>query len=216
MRIAIVGASGQTGKPLIEETLARGHDVIAIARSPEKIEFSDPRVEKRAGDGFDEASIIAALAGADAVITTVGKTNLRDKRYNLSTAAHRSVVAGMRAHDIKRLVVISSIGAAQGIKRKGWQRNVYLFLRRKYYRDMFQMEQELEASGVDVTILRAPALYNGPSNKNYRVLEDENYLHVLRISRADIAHFILDDVEKGTWVNRTIAVADNETDSDNN
>jgi putative NADH-flavin reductase len=208
MRVAIVGASGQTGKPLIEEALERGHEVIAIARSPEKIAFDDPRVIKRAGDGFDQTSIVNALEGADAVITTVGKTDLRDKRYNLSTAAHRSVLAGMRAHDIKRLLVISSIGAAQGIKRKGWKRNVYLFLRRKYYRDMFQMEQELTASGMDVTILRAPLLYDGPKTSNYFVMEDENYLAVLRISRADIADFLLNELENDQWMNRVITIAD--------
>lgn len=208
MRVAIVGASGQTGKPLIKEALEQGHEVIAIARSPEKIAFNDPKVTKRQGDAFDEASIIAALEGADAVITTVGKTDLRDKRYNLSTAAHRSVIAGMRAHGIRRLLVISSIGAAQGIKRKGWKRNIYLYLRRKYYRDMFQMEQEVAASGLDYTLLRAPMLYDGERTGFYEILEDENYLEVLRISRADIAHFLLGEMTNNEWNKRTIAIAD--------
>lgn len=208
MRVAILGASGQTGKPLIQEALARGHEVIAIARSPEKIAFNDPKVIKRMGDAFDEASIIAALEGADAVITTVGKTDLRDKRYNLSTAAHQSVVAGMRAHGIRRLVVISSIGAAQGIKRRGWKRNVYLYLRRKYYLDMFQMEQEVAASGLDYTLVRAPMLYDGKKTGHYQILEDENYLEVLRISRADIAHFLLGETTSNQWLNRTITIAD--------
>jgi len=208
MRIAILGASGQTGTPLTKEALERGHEVIAIARSPEKIAFDDPRVIKRAGDGFDEASIIDALEGADAVITTVGKTDLRDKRYNLSTAAHHSVIAGMRAHDINRLLVISSIGAAQGIKRKGWKRNIYLYLRRKYYRDMFQMELDVAASGLDATLVRAPLLHDGPRTKNYFVMEDDNYLELLRISRADIAHFLLSELEDSKWNNRTIAVAE--------
>jgi putative NADH-flavin reductase len=211
MKIAIVGASGQTGKPLIEEALARGHEVIAIARTPAKLSIDNPRVTVRAGDAFDEASIVAALEGADAVITTVGKTDLRDKRYNLSTAAHRSVMAGMRAHGIKRLLVISSIGAAQGIKRKGMRRNIYLWLRRKYYLDMFQMEEELAASGLDVTILRAPMLYDGPAKHDYFVMEDENYFDVLKISRADLAHFLLEDLESGRWINRRIAISDNET-----
>lgn len=210
MRVAILGASGKTGTPLIEEALAQGHEVIAIARTPGKIASDDPRVTKRAGDAFDEATIIAALEGADAVITTVGKTDLRDKRINLSTAAHRSVVAGMQAHNISRLLVISSIGAAQGVKRKGLRRNIYLYLRRKYYRDMFDMEQEVLGSGFKVTMLRAPMLYDGPSEKNYRVLEKEDYLDVLRISRDDIAHFLIDEMSANKWINRTIAIADND------
>lgn len=208
MRVAILGASGKTGKPLIEQALAHGHEVIAIARTPEKIAFDDPRVIKRPGDAYDEASVVAALHGADAVITTVGKTDLRDKRINLSTAAHRAVVDGMRKHGIRRLLVISSIGAAQGVKRKGWRRNVYLYLRRKYYRDMFLMEQEVMDSGMDVTVLRAPILYDGPRTGAYRVIEDENYLEELRISRADVAHFLLNELANRRWNNRVIAIAD--------
>jgi len=208
MRIAILGASGKTGQPLIAEALARGHEVIAIVRTPEKLVIDDARVIKRKGDAFDEASVIAALEGADAVITTVGKTDLRDKRVNLSTAAHRAVVAGMRKHGIRRLLVISSIGAAQGVKRKGWRRNIYLYLRRKYYSDMYQMEQEVLSSGLDVTVLRAPMLYDGSQTGNYRIIEDENYLNELRLARADLAHFLLQDVADNKWVNRTIAIAD--------
>lgn len=111
---------------------------MALARSPQKILFDDPRVIKRQADGFDEASIVATLEGAEAVMTTVGKRDLRDKRVNLSTAAHRGVVAGMGAHNIKRLLVISSTGAAR-IKRDGIRRNIYLFLRHKYYADMHEM-----------------------------------------------------------------------------
>ena len=114
----------------------------------------------------------------------------------------------MRKHDIRRLLVISSIGAAQGVKRKGWRRNVYLYLRRKYYRDMFLMEQEVMDSGMDVTVLRAPILYDGPRTEAYRVIEDESYLEELRISRADVAHFLLNELEHRSWNNRVIAIAD--------
>lgn len=208
MRIAILGASGKTGKPLIEQALGAGHEVIAIARSPDKIAFDDPAVIKRQGDAFDEASVTKALQGADAVITTVGKTNLRDKRFNLSTAAHFSVVSGMRKHGINRLLVISSIGAAQGVTRKGWRRNLYLYARRKYYLDMYEMENNVIDSGLDVTVMRAPLLHNGPCTANYRVLEDENYLNKLQISRADVAHFLLQELKENTWINRVIAIAD--------
>lgn len=207
MKIAILGASGKTGTELIEQALANGHEVIGIARSPEKIASVDPRVTKRCGDAYDEASVVAALQGADAVITTVGKTDLKEKRIDLSTAAHRAVVAGMREHGIKTLLVISSIGAAQGVKRKGIVRNVYLFLRRKYYGDMYQMEQEVMDSGLDVTMLRAPMLTDGPSTGEYHVMEEENYLNKLEISRADLAHFLIGELEQRQWNNRVIAVA---------
>ena len=207
MKVAVLGASGMTGRHIIEQALAAGHTVIGLARSPEKIAFDDDRVIKRQADAFDEASVIAGLEGADAVITTVGKRDLRDKRVNLSTAAHRGVMAGMREHNIRRLLVISSTGAAQ-IKRKGLRRNIYLFLRRKYYRDMYQMELELMDSGLDVTVLRSPYLYDGPCTGEYEVIEDETYPNGIRISRADVAHFLVNELTENAWINRLIAVRD--------
>jgi uncharacterized protein YbjT (DUF2867 family) len=64
MKIAVLGASGKTGRQLIEQALEGGHEVIAIARTPEKIAFDDTRVVKRRGDAYDEPSVVAALEGA--------------------------------------------------------------------------------------------------------------------------------------------------------
>jgi putative NADH-flavin reductase len=207
MKIAILGASGMTGTQLIEQALAADHTVIGLARSPEKIISADPRVIKRKADAFDEASVIAALEGADAVITTVGKRDLRDKRVNLSTAAHAGVIAGMRKHNIKRLLVISSTGAAR-IKRKGIQRNIYLFLRRKYYRDMYEMELQVMGSGLDVTVLRAPYLVDGPCTGKYRTVENEDYPVGINITRSNLAHFLINELKDNAWVNRVVAVVD--------
>ena len=209
MRVAILGAAGQTGTALVAQALAAGHEVIGIARTPENIAGSDPRIAKRFGDAYDEASIIAALEGADAVITTVGKTNLKEKRIDLSTAAHRAVVKGMHKYGIRTLLVISSIGAAQGVKRKGLVRKLYLFFRRKYYGDMYLMEQEVMASGLDVLVLRAPILVDEPVTGDCRVLESEDYLQRLQISRTDLAKFLIAELTERRWVNRVIAIADN-------
>jgi putative NADH-flavin reductase len=206
VRVAIVAASGMTGTQLIEQALEAGHTVIGLARSPEKIAFDDPRVEKRKADAFDPQSIIDGLEGADAVITSVGKRDLFDKRYNLSTMAHEGVIAGMRKHNIHRLLVISSTGAAR-IKRDGIQRNIYLFLRRKYYRDMYEMEQQVMSSGLDVTVLRAPYLVDGPCTGEYRYIEDETYPVGINITRANLAHFLVNELENNKWVNRVVAIA---------
>ena len=208
MKIAIIGASGQTGTELIRESLARGHEVIGVARTPENIAFDDPRVTARAGDAFDRQSMVLGVAGADAVITTIGKRNLLDKRYTLNTEGHANVVAGMREHGIRRMVPISSFGAARGVKRKGIRRNVYLFLRRKYYGDMNDMEQQVLSSGLDVTVVRAPMLHNRDARHAYEVVEGNRLPAGLNISRADLAHFILDELENDRHVNRIVALAD--------
>jgi putative NADH-flavin reductase len=208
VKIAIVAASGMTGTQLIEQALAAGHEVIGLARTPENIKSDDPRVTKRRGDAFDAQSIIDGLEGADAVITSVGKRDLFDKRYNLSTAAHEAVITGMQKHNIRRLLVISSTGAAR-IKRDGIQRNIYLFLRRKYYADMYQMELQVMDSGLDVTVLRAPYLVEGPCSDDYRVIEDETYPVGINITRPTLAKILVEETSANALVNRVIAVAAN-------
>jgi uncharacterized protein YbjT (DUF2867 family) len=205
MNVAIVAASGMTGTELIEQALAAGHNVIGLARTPENIKSNDPRVTKRRGDAFDEASIVEGLEGADAVITSVGKRDLFDKRYKLSTVAHAAVLKGMHKHNIKRLLVISSTGAPP-LKRDGLRRNIYLFLRRKYYADMYQMEQQVMDSGLDVTVVRAPYLVEGGADGDYFVEEQENYPVGIKITRANLAHFLINELDKSEWNKRVIAV----------
>jgi len=213
MRIAILGASGYTGPRLALEALKRGHSVIAIARTPANIKIpgvadDDPRVDRRKGDAFEREQVIAALAGADAVITTVGKRDLRDKRYWLNTAAHSDVIDGMRQHGIKRLVAISSFGAALDFTRPGIRRKIYLFLRRKYYGDMQAMERMVTgAEGLEGVAVRAPMLYNTPAIGVYEVQGDGNIPGGRTLSRDDLAAFVLDQVEKNEFVGRVVSVA---------
>jgi nucleoside-diphosphate-sugar epimerase len=208
LRIAILGAAGQTGKELITEGLRRRHEIIALARQPEKIESVDARVTKRKADAFDRASVIDGLKDAEAVITTVGKKDLRDPRINLNTVGHRHVLDGMKVQGIRRLIVISSFGAAQGVRRKGIRRKIYLYLRRKYYGDMHDMEGLVLADRtINSTIVRAPMLGNGPVEGRYEVVAG-NVLPVgLHISRADLVRFIFDVLDQRQYPGTIVALA---------
>jgi putative NADH-flavin reductase len=208
MKIAIIGASGQTGAELIREALTRGHEIIGVARTPENIASDDPRIIKRRGDAFDRQSIVDGVEGADVVITSIGKRNLLDKRYTLNTDGHRNVVEGMRQHNVERLIPISSFGAAQGVVRKGIRRKIYLFLRRKYYGDMNRMEQDVLSSGLHVTVVRAPMLHNREATHSYEVVEGNELPQGKSVSRADLAHFILEQLESEQSVNKIVALAD--------
>jgi putative NADH-flavin reductase len=208
MKIAIIGASGQTGTELIRQARKHGHEIIGVARTPENIFPSDPDIIRRKGDAFDRQTIVDGVAGADVVITTIGKRNLLDKRYTLNTEGHRNVIAAMRAHGISRMLPISSFGAARGVVRKGVRRKIYLFLRRKYYGDMNAMEQEVLASGLNVTVVRAPMLHNRAAEHRYSVVEGNILPSGLNISRADLAHFIIGQIDSDEYLNKIVALAD--------
>jgi uncharacterized protein YbjT (DUF2867 family) len=208
MRIAILGASGMTGERLIAEALKRGHEVIGLARAPAKIPGDPAKVEKRFGDAFDRQSVVDGLKGAAAVITTVGKRDLLDKRYWLNTEAHRNVLDGMRMHGIKRVVAISSFGAALDFSRPGLRRKIYLYLRRKYYGDMQEMERMVVGAGLEGVVVRAPMLYNTPARAAYFVEKHRNVPGGRSVSREDLAVFVLDCVEKPDHIGHVVSLAD--------
>ena len=207
MKIAVLGASGQTGPVILREILKRGHEGIAICRSPEKMTLSDPKMEIRQADAYDAEAVKEAVAGADAMVTTVGATNLKDKRP-LNTTAHRNVMDAMKAHGQERLIAISSFGAVRNIKRKGLRRNIYLWLRRKYYRDMAAMEDMVAADWPGATILRVPSLHNRDPQYNYVTTDDGTLPNGLAICRADVAHYILDALEQDKDRGKIIAIVD--------
>ncbi len=208
MKLAIVGASGQTGQQITREALGRGHDVLALARSPQKIDQQDPRLEIRPADVFDPPSLQTGLAGADAIITSVGKTDLRDKRSDFNTKSHQNVLDAAIANEVRRLIVISSFGAARNVKRKGIRRNIYLFLRRKYYDEMQQMESLVLGSSLNTTVVRAPMLHNRPPRNDWLLTNDGSLPAGLAISRSDLAHYLLDEVENSENISRIVAIAD--------
>jgi putative NADH-flavin reductase len=207
MKIAILGAGGMTGARLIAEALKRGHGVIGIARTPENIKGDSPSIARRKGDAFDRRSVIDGVAGADAVVTTVGKRDLLDKRVNLNTAAHDNVIAGMRQHGIRRLVAISSFGAALDFTRPGLRRKIYLYLRREYYGDMQAMERMVLAAGLDCVVVRAPMLSNTPPTGRFEVERDRNIPGGRTLSRDDLAAFVLDCVEKPDHLGHVVSIA---------
>jgi putative NADH-flavin reductase len=208
MKIAILGAGGMTGERLIAEALKRGHSVVGLARTPANIKGDPAKVEKKFGDAFDRQSVIEGLAGANAVITTVGKRDLLDKRYWLNTEAHRNVIDGIKQHSIKRLVAISSFGAALDFTRPGIRRKIYLYLRRKYYGDMQEMERMVTGAGVEGIAVRAPMLYNTPPKAAYYVESGRNVPGGRSVSRDDLAVFVLDCIEKPDHVGQVVSLAD--------
>src|SRR5262249_45607064 len=105
MRILILGATGRTGRALVDHALQRGHTVTALVRSPEKLAQERNGVVVRRGDPCNIDELKAALPGHDAVISTLGLPGL-GKSTILSDAA-RATVGAMNATGVRRLLVVS-------------------------------------------------------------------------------------------------------------
>jgi nucleoside-diphosphate-sugar epimerase len=145
--IAITGATGFVGSAVLNEALAQGHQVRALTRrdQPERA-----RVEWVRGDLADTAALAALVAGADAVLHVAGLTNTPDpaefEAANVTGTAN--VLAAMKGASVKRLVFVSSLAAREPKLSS-------------YGASKARAETLVEASGIDWTIVRPPAVY-GP------------------------------------------------------
>ncbi|GAA3004915.1 SDR family oxidoreductase [Kitasatospora albolonga] len=197
MRLLIVGATGGTGARVLDQALTAGHQVTVLARDPSRL-APDVTGAARvvAGDVLAPAGWRGAAAGQDAVVSCLGATDGRGptRVYSRGTA---HLVAAAREHGVGRLLCLSSAGLDPEPDVPWFQRLVIRAVVRPRYRnayaDMAAMESALAADGAapDWTVVRAPMLTDGPLTGRYRTAVGTRLARPGRISRADLAHYLL-------------------------
>ncbi|GAA1570318.1 SDR family oxidoreductase [Kribbella sancticallisti] len=209
MRTVVFGAAGSTGRVLVEQALAAGHQVVAAVRHPEKVEPRAGLTVVRA-DVADAAAVRTAVAGSDAVFSVVGGKPTRQPVELHSTAA-RTVIDAMHEHGVKRLFVVSSV-----VLEPGWRpSNAFFFnnvldpvvnrvMVRTTHDDLRRMEQLVRASGLDWTIVRPSGLFSNHAPTAYELPEDQ--ADGLFTAREDLAASMLDQLSGDAFVRRVMAV----------
>lgn len=193
--LAVIGAGGRTGAEVVRQALRRGHPVTAVLRRP-RPDAERPGLRQVAADVTDAEAVSAALAGVDAVVSTLGIGSSRQPTTTYSDGV-TNLLAGMAEHDIGRIVVISASPAGSRAEQTLVNRLVVMpLLERIYgasYADMRRMEDVLQSSRSDWIALRPPRLVTGPPLGAYRV--DSRPLAGSRsITIADLATALLDEV----------------------
>jgi len=199
----VLGATGGTGRALVEQALRRGHRVTAFVRSPEKLGPPREGLTAVRGDPRDADELRAALPGHDAVLSALGPPGIGPSTVVSDCA--RSTVAAMQASGVRRILMVGVAvlfeeGLVNAIARRTFLRNVA--------KDHAEMERILGASGLDWTIARPPRLTNGPLTRAYDVADGRMPEGTrFTISRADVADFLLDEVERPAHVRRIVGLA---------
>ena len=202
MRITVLGASGGTGVKVVELARAAGHEVTAVVRTRNG--------RDTVADVMDPDSIGPHVAGADAVVSAIGSRAAR-KPTTVQEDSTRSVLLAMRAHDVRRLVVISNSGMVVDGDGPVVRHLVKPVLRRVLehpWADMARMERVVRASGLEWTIVRPPRLTDGPRTDAFRTAVDTNVRGGMTVSRADVAALVLRCLVDPGTVGRAISLAD--------
>ena len=162
MKIAVIGATGRTGREVVDQALARGHEVVAVARSPERLRVSADNVKTVAAEAHDGEALRRAIDGSDAIVSTLGASKGRE-RTDIYSAGTANVLRAMDGGGSRRLAVISATPVGPRDEQPALFRLlVGPILDRLFagaYADMRRMERELQQRhDVKWTCLRPPRL----------------------------------------------------------
>jgi putative NADH-flavin reductase len=206
MKLSVFGATGPTGQQVVRQALEQGHNVVALARNPDKLAIHDPKLTIIPGNVLDPQSVEMAVEGSDAALSCLGRRPFRDP--GVVIAGTRNIVAAMKKLGVRRLIIESAYGAGNSYSLAGpAMKFVVSTLLRWAYREKEVMEPEVAASGLDWVIVRPPALRNGRRTGKYRVGENLRLSARSWINRADVADFMLKQVASDEWLRKTPSIS---------
>ena len=209
MKVVVFGATGRIGRKVVSGGIARGQEVTAAARRPERVHtrVRVPRIVTC--DLLDASQVDAAVAGQEAVIVTVGA------QFSLVPGVVHSqgianVVVAMKAHHVRRLVCVSAAGVDDDHDPNlppFFTRLVRPLLLGRVWPELRAMESRIAGSGLEWTVVHVAHLTDAPALGQYRVEAGKSMAGGYKFSRGDVADFILKELERGAWIGRDVAIA---------
>lgn len=207
-RILVVGATRGTGREVVKQALASGHDVTAFSRTATSVLPEHERLRRIDGALPQDAALLTnAMAGQAAVICALGRGK-SFASHHLMEQCVPAVLAAMRAHGVRRLIFTSAIGVGAAVADVPFLPALFArTLLRGIYADKVIGERLVRESGLDWTIGQPAALTDGALTGRYRVGERLEMRGVPKITRADVAHFLLAQVDDRQSVGKTLVLA---------
>ena len=205
MRVLVFGAAGKMGTAVVRRAISAGHDVTAVVRGAGG--GVSPNTKVMRADASNRAEVDAAMRGQEAVINTIGgKTPWKDTK--LETSAANAIIASMKANGVRRLLVTSIIGVGDSKQQASLLVRLLIptFLRGAN-KDKSAMEAAVRSSGLDWTILRPAILTDSVATGEVRVFREGTFEKAHKITREDVATFLVDQLVSSTYLRETLTIA---------
>lgn len=216
MKILILGASRGTGLLAVQQALAKGYDVTAIARNITAIEQEcrppaayngEFRIVR--GDVLEPSSFEQEMEGTDVVISSIGVTNTRPTV--LYSEGIANIISAMYSYKVSRLICISGVGVevtpGMSFMLKLLTRYVVQPFLKNNFTDLLRMEDTVKQSKLNWTVVRAPRLRDGAVTGLYRFASNNYLRNPLILRRADLAHFIVNNMDNQQIYRSSVEVA---------
>jgi putative NADH-flavin reductase len=207
--VVVLGAAGRTGRLVVDAALAAGHRVTAAVRTPERFSATaeQPGLRVVRADVRESGSLRQVIRGHDVVVSAIGPPG-RNPQHLYSDGA-RATVAAMRAAGAGRYLAITSAGVRHDDPHFAWwYRTLVWPLGKQLYADMKRMEELVRETELDWTFVRPSYLQDREPTGAYRVADDSTPEHGWRITRGDVARFIVDEIGARRWSRRAPTLAE--------
>jgi putative NADH-flavin reductase len=202
-QITVIGASGRTGIPLVEQALQAGYQVKALVRNRQKLPIQHSNLTVVEGDAKNASKIEEAVKGSQAVLMMLGHTPTSEKDILAESTKH--VIAAMKKYQVKRLINLTGAGVRFEGDPSSFGSKFMRFLLKtlagKLLEDSIHQKSLITKSGLDWVIVRGPRLLDGPHTGKYQT----GYLNMgpgQKINRADVADFMLKLVNDNTYLHK--------------
>lgn len=214
MNIVVFGANGPTGQLVVRQGLADGHAVTAVTRHPETFSLRHERLKVLRGDVLDPASVEQAVAGHDAVLSSLGVPYSR-KAITVYSEGVAHIVEAMKRTGVRRLACVSSSATDPAVRfmdtgggfffERMLKPLITLTIGRTMYADMGRMEALVMTSELDWTIVRPSGLFDTPAVSDYQMAEE--HIRGRFTARADLADCLLRQLTSDKYLHKAVAVA---------
>lgn len=204
--IAVFGATGRSGLPLVQKALDAGHTVRALVRNSQKMRLNHPNLILIKGSSLDAVQVGETINGSDGVISALGQDKASPP--DLQTRSTQLILDAMKRYNLRRLVSLTGAGVRDAAHDKpGFVDKAIVFIMknvagsraRSVLSDGISHADLIRQTDLDWTIVRGPILTDDPGKGNYRV----GYVGTvpgIKLTRADLADFMLKEFEQGQHI----------------
>ena len=208
MKLLVLGSTGGVGQQIVAQALEAGHEVTAFVRDPGKMLATHDRLRVVTGSlTGDDSGLADAMRGQDAVVSALGR-GMSLKSTGLIQRTVPRILAAMQANGVRRLMFTSAIGVGVTIRDAPLlSRVVIRLLLRDIYADKIAGEAPIHLSDLDWTLVQPAQLTDGPLTRVYRAGERLKMRGRPTVSRADVAHFILSQLDCTVYQRRVVLLA---------
>lgn len=210
LHILLFGGTGRTGRHVINLALDRGYAVTVVARNPAALQLTHTLLNVVKGDILQPETFAEYMAGKDAVISCTGTDS--GKPTKIYSQGVQNILKAMQAAGVKRIMCISADAVVINPKLPFIYKLVAKYVLWKIlknpFTDLLLMEKILEHSNTDWTVVRPPQLTNKPFTGKYRVAINSYLEKCLRISRANVAHFFVNNITNAATYKSVAEIAE--------